>query len=148
MMIALSIFFISCGKEESKNITNPSNNSDNNNDTSTLEIEKQRIVNTYQQWSDLTIIQDYEGASALIGQGCGIETDLKLLKGNWDDGKQGYYKFSNVQAELDEQGLRNGLGWAKGDLTIVDGTRILKKKFTSSCFKENNKWLICGMFFE
>lgn len=144
VLLVSSLPLFNCEKDKTTQITNSSDDSNTNN---LVEIEKQKIVNTYLQWSQRLIAQNYEGAIALIEKDSAAVYDMNYLKGYWDDGEAAYYSFSNVQAIID-QPLRYGMGWAQGDATIVTASRTLTKKFTSSCIRENSQWLISAIHFQ
>jgi len=146
LMLFSIVINLGCGKEKTTYITN--SDDDSNSNTNTLEDEKQNIVNVYLQWSQRTKSKDYEGAFALLENDSAALLDLQNMKYKWDDGKTCYYDFSNVQAVLSETDLRNGMGWAKGDATIIEDRKTYYKKFTSSCTRINNQWLIVAFFFQ
>ena len=148
LMLFSIVINLGCGKEKTTYITNSDDDDSNSNtNTDALEVEKQKIVNLYLQWSQKTKSKDYEGAFALLEDNSAALSDLKNLKYNWDNGKSAYYLLSNVQAIIEEP-LRYGMGWAQGDATIIDDRKTYYKKFTSSCTRINNQWRIEAFFFQ
>ena len=146
----LATFMLISSCSEDKNTITSDDSDENSNGSSneiTIEIEKQKIVNTYLQFSQRVISKDYEGALALIEKNSAAISDLKNMKYKWDDGKTAYYSFFNIQSIID-QPLLYGMGWAQGDVTIVLDQEEYHKKFTSSCIRENSQWLISAIHFQ
>jgi len=140
LLIAL-IFIENCGNNNN-HVTNTSNSS--------LESEMEKIVNTYYQYTQKLIAQDYDGALALCIPGSNAEGHLFVCKDGWDKGGQCYTDFYYVEAELDEEMLSRNYGSARGNCILFDynrssGSSEFDLGFYSSCRKINGQWKIDGI---
>lgn len=143
--IFLLLVAVTLGCNESDSITNANNESN-----SSIESEKNKIINTYYLYSQKLIAQDYEGALALTIPGSNAEGRLEVCNNMWADGCQSYTDFTEVEIELDSDMLDRNYGRAKGNCILFDycktyGSTEYKVGFYSDCWKIDGQWKIDGI---